>query len=160
MVEPWGAGAGAPLGRLHADLLGLAPGGMGQLSPSPSAAPSSNAGQGGVGGSPRLILSPPPPTTSRVMAVCWAAPVAFCAVGGVWKWGWGQNELWAQFPHVPQKRMYCPIVETHTAMGYGKGVPPVNTSSGALRPPSSDWWPPGQADPLSSAWGAVPTPRV
>lgn len=60
MVKPWGAGAGAPLGRLHADLLGLAPGGMGQLSPSPSAAPSSNAGQGGVGGSPCLILSPPP----------------------------------------------------------------------------------------------------
>lgn len=59
MAEPWGAGAGAPLGRLHAELLGLAPGGMGQLSPTPSAAPSSNAGQGGVGGSPRPILSPP-----------------------------------------------------------------------------------------------------
>lgn len=83
MAEPWGAGAGAALGRLHAELLGLAPGGMGQLSPAPSAAPSSNAGQGGVGGSPRPVLSPPS-TTSGAVAVCWAAPVALRAAGGVW----------------------------------------------------------------------------
>lgn len=121
-----GAGARAPLGRSHGSVLGLAPGGTGQDSCPlpPSAVPNSHRGRRGTGDHPL------PPPTSRVMPVCWEAPLAFCARGG-WNWVWGQNELRALVspcPHQQQKSRRPWAVE--------KEYPPASTPSSALSIPT------------------------
>lgn len=149
-----GAGTGAPLVRPHGDVLGLAPGGTGQLSPTTvSCSQQPQAGEGWV--TTRTPLLPPP--RWRGDADLLRSSSGILCQGG-WNWVWGQNELCASVSPCPPQRDASPRTGNQVPTGYGKGVAPPHRHPQQCPVPSPWQWLPlgcrvgkGQASPTMSA---------